>query len=753
MNRKELLDLIQSNNVASVKAALMQYPELLKGSYIIHAAVRTSNLAMVKLFPPKSIIDINEHDEMLYTPLHIAAESGDLEIVRYLVTNYDVDVEKFGGMNACNAADMAESSGFQDIAKFLSEYHNSGFPLHAAVEKGNMSLLKSLTSTNKYSLREKNRDGDTLMHIAVKQGNIQMIQLLLTITSIYSSDPNNHERYYSIKNNDGNTALGLARENKNDAAVNCFLEYSTKSAGKLYEAVMCNHFEKVKIIYTSDPSSIFAYNDYLDTVLHVAVERGCSEIVKYFFEQSNFLNSPEFSSYTRRTNNNGDNILHIAVKKGYIDIVKLLTKIPNIGLINEQNKDGNTALHLAVDSGNSELVMVLIEQGADLSIKNNVNTPPFINIMSHTYIPLLNEICASEKVIKVLLEQRSTIDWVFNNLLKLNKLSDNGVQELYQKLNKHGYKFNGFNHPLVQHEDTSSNSLTNKILKNIYVDIQEHDLKNFFKELLEEGIDIVTKHSHVRDILTVVSEANITMMFANYSGTANARTLGEYSPWLRTISVFQNNIVIGREKIDLTQTLIELLRLKSKDPQAYNETKKLLLQSIIGTIVHEMTHAFMHLKYGHGTLETKPFLKSDEYSKKLLMTLKDKLKLTEIFKNLSLYDEDSQLSEIPAYLYGQGVAATLIDNYYAANCGTTRTLVDELSITLQGMFPELRDFFNKMFSMDGDILAQINKVNNDHQEIIGDAEDHGPFVHHKVNNDHQEIIGDAEDHGSFVQHD
>uniref|UniRef100_A0A0K0DSU0 Osteoclast-stimulating factor 1 n=1 Tax=Strongyloides stercoralis TaxID=6248 RepID=A0A0K0DSU0_STRER len=64
-----------------------------------------------------------------------------------------------------------------------------------------------------------------------------------------------------------------------------------------------------------------------------------------------------------------------ACHSGYDEIVELLLSIKNIDL-NNKNKMGDTALHAAAWKGRGKIVEMLVENGADLHIRNNDNLKP-----------------------------------------------------------------------------------------------------------------------------------------------------------------------------------------------------------------------------------------------------------------------------------------------------------------------------------------------------------------------------------------
>lgn len=121
----------------------------------LHLAAEQGNLDTVKYFVEKGG-DISAQDEMGYTPLHLAAKQGNLDIVKYLVEKgADVDVDVYqGGWGYSTALHLAAQNGHLDTVKYLIEKganpkatdSEGKTPLQRANENGHLGIVEYFVS-------------------------------------------------------------------------------------------------------------------------------------------------------------------------------------------------------------------------------------------------------------------------------------------------------------------------------------------------------------------------------------------------------------------------------------------------------------------------------------------------------------------------------------------------------------------------------------------------------------------------------
>ncbi|MBV9575305.1 MAG: ankyrin repeat domain-containing protein, partial [Gammaproteobacteria bacterium] len=135
--------------------------------------------------------EVDEGGEIYFSPLHIAVRQGKPEIIKEIFTQY------------------------RELAKecFASRFNRNGETmLHIAVDGGNNSLVKSLLSclgSCAAFVNQQRHDGCTPLHLAVSKGKIEMVKALLE----QGADPR-------IANRKNHTSLSIAKSKGNYEIMN-----------------------------------------------------------------------------------------------------------------------------------------------------------------------------------------------------------------------------------------------------------------------------------------------------------------------------------------------------------------------------------------------------------------------------------------------------------------------------------------------------------------------------------------------------
>nr|XP_010920741.1 ankyrin repeat-containing protein ITN1 isoform X2 [Elaeis guineensis] len=245
------------------------------------------------------------------TELHLAAQRGDLAAVRQILGQIDalmtgtaVGAEFDAEVAEIRSAVVNDVNDVDETALFI------------AAEKGFLGVVVELLKyTNRESLVRKNRSGYDALHIAVREGHLAIVQVLL------DHDPT------------------LCRT------------FGPSNATPLISAAIRGHTEIVNLLLAHDASLVELPKNNGKNALHFAARQGHVEIAKVLLEKD-----PQLA---RRTDKKGQTALHMAVKGTSTAVVKaLLDADPAIVML--PDRAGNTALHVATRKKRAEIVDVLL---------------------------------------------------------------------------------------------------------------------------------------------------------------------------------------------------------------------------------------------------------------------------------------------------------------------------------------------------------------------------------------------------------
>ena len=162
-------------------------------------------LSAVKIESDKPVSD-NYADG--YTGLHMAARSGSLESIRYLIDKCSADINAKNG-NGWTALMLAAHHGHTAIVIELlkkgdvalnAKDEDGWTALMLAVNGGHIETVKELLKLGeKIDINAKNHDGDTALIIAAKEGKPEVVLALLQFPKINLNEVDNS----------GNTVLGI----------------------------------------------------------------------------------------------------------------------------------------------------------------------------------------------------------------------------------------------------------------------------------------------------------------------------------------------------------------------------------------------------------------------------------------------------------------------------------------------------------------------------------------------------------------
>ncbi|GFQ77336.1 hypothetical protein TNCT_578431 [Trichonephila clavata] len=266
------------------------------------------------------------------TPLQLAVQNNDFEMVEVLIKNgAEIDAESDSKPTSLC---LAVRNNNKEIVKILLKYGadinaKKSLPLSTAIVFGLNSIAEILLDNEKIDIHYCGIDGNSLLHIAAKQGNYFLVEAFLS----RGADAN------AITLTDGTSPLHYAAD--------------------------AGYVEIVKILL-KNKAKINAFTNVGLTPIHLAAVKGHTSVVKLLLENG---------ANAKVTDNKNRNSFEMAVAHGDVEVVKLLLQEKNIN-INDKANDGFSLLHIAAQEGNLNIVKHLIDRGADVNSQNDAGSKP-----------------------------------------------------------------------------------------------------------------------------------------------------------------------------------------------------------------------------------------------------------------------------------------------------------------------------------------------------------------------------------------
>ena len=352
---KKLLHIIRvllerrcKTNIPNKKGLLAQCIHLNEdGDSLLHIACRWGDVDIVRYLITDERCDFNIKNIYWNTPLHIACFLKSIKIIRLLLER------KCSTIIPNMKGETAQNIPLNDDGDCL---------LHIACQWDDVDIVRYLITDEKcFPNVQSSTSKNTPLHIAAKYGQDDTIVKLL---SYRECDPN-------AQNKEGDTPLHLAASWNKTAVVSKLLSYrecNPNTQNKdgdipLHLAVSSNKTAIISKLLAHHKIDVNAQNKKGDTPLHLACHKRSLDVVKLLLEKQCSINIPNKKGETAQDvplNEDGDCLLHIACKWGDVDIVKYLITdekySPNI----QSSTSENTPLHIAAKYGQKDAIVQLL---------------------------------------------------------------------------------------------------------------------------------------------------------------------------------------------------------------------------------------------------------------------------------------------------------------------------------------------------------------------------------------------------------
>ncbi|KAK3593652.1 hypothetical protein CHS0354_025541 [Potamilus streckersoni] len=330
----------------------------------LHIAAHYGNVNVATLLIQKGA-DVNFHAKNNITPLHVAARWGKANMVTLLLDNKAVIDEKTkDGLTPLHCAARSGHENVVDLllergAPYQSKTKNGLTPLHVAAQGDHMDCARLLLY-HKAPVDDVTVDYLTPLHVAAHCGNVKTAKLLLD----RKCDAN-------ARALNGFTPLHIACKKNRIKVVELLLKYgasieATTESGlsPLHVASFMGHMNIA--IYLIQHNANPDYPTVRgETALHLAARAQQTDIIRILLRNGASVDAKAREQQTP---------LHIAARLGNVDNVVLL--LQHGASPDATTKDLYTPLHIAAKEGHEEVASVLLEHGANHALTTKKGFTP-----------------------------------------------------------------------------------------------------------------------------------------------------------------------------------------------------------------------------------------------------------------------------------------------------------------------------------------------------------------------------------------
>ncbi|XP_015427299.1 PREDICTED: ankyrin-3 isoform X3 [Myotis davidii] len=275
---------------------------------------------------------VNRTTESGFTPLHIAAHYGNINVATLLL----------------NRAAAVDFTARNDIT-----------PLHVASKRGNANMVKLLLDRGA-KIDAKTRDGLTPLHCGARSGHEQVVEMLLDRAAPILS-----------KTKNGLSPLHMATQGDHLNCVQLLLQHNVPVDDvtndyltALHVAAHCGHYKVAKVLLDKKANpNAKALNGF--TPLHIACKKNRIKVMELLLKHGASIQAVTESGLTP---------IHVAAFMGHVNIVSQL--MHHGASPNTTNVRGETALHMAARSGQAAVVRHLVQDGAQVEAKAKDDQTP-----------------------------------------------------------------------------------------------------------------------------------------------------------------------------------------------------------------------------------------------------------------------------------------------------------------------------------------------------------------------------------------
>ncbi|XP_028278843.1 ankyrin-3 isoform X5 [Parambassis ranga] len=347
--------LLQNDHNADVESKMMVNRTTESGFTPLHIAAHYGNINVATLLLNRgAAVDFMARNDI--TPLHVASKRGNSNMVKLLLDRGSkIDAKTKDGLTPLHCGARSGHEQVVEIlldrgAPILSKTKNGLSPLHMATQGDHLNCVQQLLQHD-VPVDDVTNDYLTALHVAAHCGHYKVAKLLVD----KKANPN-------AKALNGFTPLHIACKKNRAKVMELLLKHGASIQAvtesgltPIHVAAFMGH-ENIVHALTHHGASPNTTNVRGETALHMAARAGQADVVRYLLKNGAKVETKSKDDQTA---------LHISSRLGKVDIVQQLLHCG--ASANAATTSGYTPLHLAAREGHQDVAAMLLENGASLS--------------------------------------------------------------------------------------------------------------------------------------------------------------------------------------------------------------------------------------------------------------------------------------------------------------------------------------------------------------------------------------------------
>ena len=402
----------RSGNFSFIKFIINNYPQYTNllhstddiDTLPIHYACQSGVIQLVTFLIDVMKCDVTIKDKNYFTCVTWACSSGNLDLLKLLIKQYNLNPRVFSRTSSQEAAVVfgnvhmlewlgqeyhinvvsfkngvlpfwaAQFNHFYCLKHLLKNYSfdindtepfNDTQPtlLHIACQKGHVAIVLYLTSLPQCDVSAKTSNGSTVLHLSCKSRSLPILKHLVE----------EHQLDLTIKDYNGMAPVHVACEEGSLSIVKYIIDHSplsldmSDSFGRtpLLIAAFSQNLPIIRYL-NSKNCNISILDDKGFNVIHISAKGGSLDILRFFVD-GRYCN-PDITDASGRTP------LYLSAQEGHLEIVEYLLDSPSynkprVELVDMADSNGNTALHAACSQGHPDIVSTIAGAYKSLNIE------------------------------------------------------------------------------------------------------------------------------------------------------------------------------------------------------------------------------------------------------------------------------------------------------------------------------------------------------------------------------------------------